>query len=241
MRQRVAVQEPLGGIVEHAEYVAALPRVDQRRVAVLAERAVFADLVERVAVQVDAVRKRGVVARRDAGRPPPASGAGRTRYPNRFPPRTPGEGGKRKRETPATRRQRSERDQAAPGRRQGLERDTPPDPMSPRTRIALAERTGTASRPSNNPKTPPSITVCALSPYAPSGPGMRYPMPRSSRMYRGFRASSPSLRRSFVTAPRTACGSPGPCPRRGKSPQAVAPPGVARSGSGHGPAVSDEA
>ena len=41
------------GVVEHAEYVAALPRVDQRRVAVLAERAVFADLVEKVAVRED--------------------------------------------------------------------------------------------------------------------------------------------------------------------------------------------
>ena len=50
MRQRVAVQEPFGGIVEHAEYVAALPHVDQRRVAVVA------------------ARKRGVVAQRDAGR-----------------------------------------------------------------------------------------------------------------------------------------------------------------------------
>ena len=62
------MQEPFAGVVEHAEYVAALPRVDQRRVAVLAERVVFADLTEMVAVQVDAVRKRDVVAQRDAGR-----------------------------------------------------------------------------------------------------------------------------------------------------------------------------
>jgi hypothetical protein len=69
----VAAQEPFGGIVEHAEYVAALPRVDQRRVTVAANRAVFADLVAMAAAQVDAVRKRGVVAQRAAGRPPHAN------------------------------------------------------------------------------------------------------------------------------------------------------------------------
>ena len=64
----VAVQKPFAGIVEHAEDVAALLRVNQGRVPVVAEGAVFPELVEMVAVQVDAVREGGVVAHGDPSR-----------------------------------------------------------------------------------------------------------------------------------------------------------------------------
>ena len=130
----------------------------------------------------------------------------------------------------SSRRQRSEGDQAATMRRQGLERDTAAVSMEARPLTALANQTNDASRPASNPKTPPSNTGRTLNMVDPAlcpsqlGPGR--PRDRSERgpsgvaalasgriVSRGRCLLSPAAVRGGVAATRR----PGPA-GRGRAP-----------------------
>jgi len=61
MAEHVAVQQPASWVVKHADDVTALKSIDQCRVAQVTQGTVLMNLIEVVAVQVDAVRERCII------------------------------------------------------------------------------------------------------------------------------------------------------------------------------------